>query len=454
MTGVNVSSERPTSSWRDLDRKISFLTIALVFVAGFAYFWVITRLNGGPSAGDSGETLNTTWAVAHGRFACAYPPHNEWGLPFAAPLYPLLSGFVAWVLRIGSRVPFPSTAAMGLHCATANKAITVWAISTRSLEPTLWIGLLTWLALACGVLYWFWVWQGRWTLRALGALVAIALAPTTLFPVWSYFHPQDILAVGLAFVGLAAVSRGQWYVGGMWLGAGFLAQQFVLLAIAALFVLAGTMVWRYVAGVATAVLGVGIPLLALTKGTSAVATFIGSGNGFINPSSILGELGISNHRWVVVLRVLTIIVTMVIAWWAGRRPSYRGTPRQLVSVVGLAFITRLAFEANMYDYYVLAASVFVILVTFVVGRNWSFAAIWLVGSSILLTANPLTERLSQGLPMWFQTLMVVPLAYYVVATPLRVGDDVEGEIDDRVESVREGANESDGPTRPFREGAV
>ena len=67
----------------------------------------------GPSDVDVGESVNSTWAIAHGQIACAYPSVPPAGEPLAAPLYPLASGAVAAITEIGHSTPFPAAEAFG-----------------------------------------------------------------------------------------------------------------------------------------------------------------------------------------------------------------------------------------------------------------------------------------------------------------------------------------------------
>ena len=93
-----------------------------------ALFVALATLTGGPGRVDAAESVYSTWAIAHGRLSCAFPsvtmPHE----PLVAPVYPVVSGFVAALAGIGHSVPFPAQAAMGPHCDTAVAAIHRWAL--------------------------------------------------------------------------------------------------------------------------------------------------------------------------------------------------------------------------------------------------------------------------------------------------------------------------------------
>src|SRR5579872_4583661 len=99
---------RPPTLSPILDRPAPFIWRVLGVLGASALFFANMGLLGGPVEGDASESVYSTWAIAHGDFACAYPvvshnPNNLLAKLFAlvAPVYPLISGAVAAVLRIG-----------------------------------------------------------------------------------------------------------------------------------------------------------------------------------------------------------------------------------------------------------------------------------------------------------------------------------------------------------------
>ena len=110
-------------SW--LDRPLLGRWCAVGWLVATGIFTVVVRFFGGPAQVDAAESVYSTWAIAHGHLARAYPPgitHHFAGIghpiPFIAPLWPLLSGVVAAVAQIGHSIPFPSGSALGPHCST------------------------------------------------------------------------------------------------------------------------------------------------------------------------------------------------------------------------------------------------------------------------------------------------------------------------------------------------
>ena len=143
---------------------------------------------------DSELTTGSTWAIAHGQFSCAFPSNSL----SVAPLYPMVSGGLAAVARVGharavplGRCPGPlmrQGAHSGRHVVGPRDA----------LPGTLRIAYIAWVVLLVGIVA---------LLRAsergrCGWEPATLVVVATLPPVWmcvaGYFHPQDLFAMGLA----------------------------------------------------------------------------------------------------------------------------------------------------------------------------------------------------------------------------------------------------------------
>jgi hypothetical protein len=109
-------------------------------------------------------------------------------------------------------------------------------------------------------------------------LLLVAIVPPGLLCVRPYFHPEDLLALGLALGGLACTRRGSWAWAGVLLGLSFTSQQFVLLIIAPLVVVAPSNRRLPFAGSAiiSAMLVVG-PMILLTSGR-VIASVTGGGS--------------------------------------------------------------------------------------------------------------------------------------------------------------------------------
>ena len=147
---------------------------------------------------------------------------------FVPPVWPLISGAFAALLRIGHSVPFPSQSALGPHCSTAMLAMYGWSVKSSAALTTVRLGYLSWFVFMAGVVA---------LLRASGrgrcrwepaALVLMACVPPLLATMLDYFHPQDLVAMGLMLGGLACARRGWWIWAGVLVGLAFTSQQFAL----------------------------------------------------------------------------------------------------------------------------------------------------------------------------------------------------------------------------------
>ncbi len=228
-------------SW--MDRPLSALGCFIGWIVSTALFFGLSALLGGPSEGDAVESLYSTWAVAHGHFSCVYPlkaAHHVASIArpstFIAPLYPLLSGAVAALLRIGHDVAFPSTPQLGPNCSAAVTAMYHWSLSSNAVLPSIRIAYLGWLILMGGTIALLRA-SGRGRTRwEVAALLLLAVAPPALESIVIYLHPQDLIALGLILGALALVRRGSWVWAGILLGLATTSQQFALLALAPLLV--------------------------------------------------------------------------------------------------------------------------------------------------------------------------------------------------------------------------
>ena len=207
---------RPTvpddrGSW--LVRPLSNWWCTLGWLGSTALFVGIVQVLGGPSSGDADETTISSWPIAHAQFTCAFPK----GRITVAPLYPFVSGFISAVARLGNGVPFPTRQAFGPDCSNAFGAVTDWGVGAGVMEKTLLIGYIGWLALLVGTVA---------LLRACGrgrcgwepvTLLALAGLPPVWMCVENFFHPQDLLAMGVVLGALACArarlvdcTRGSW----------------------------------------------------------------------------------------------------------------------------------------------------------------------------------------------------------------------------------------------------
>ena len=155
----------------------------------------------------------------------------------APPSRPLVSGGLASAVGLGHTEPFPSSEALGPDCARAYAAIYRWADTTFVLVPTVRLGYLSWVFLLAGFISLLRAsGRGRSRWEVIGVLY-LALVPLVWAPLLQYFHPQDLVAVGLSLGGLALILRQKWTAAGVLWGPAVTSQQFALLVLLPVLVL-------------------------------------------------------------------------------------------------------------------------------------------------------------------------------------------------------------------------
>jgi hypothetical protein len=405
-------------------------------LAATGIFIAFVRIVGGPSESDAAESVYATWTIAHGHLACAYPPAVTTyrfptiarPVPFITPLWPLLSGGVAALTRIGHGVPFPSQTALGPHCSTALVAMFKWSVKSGAAKSTVHIAYLSWLVLMGGVVA---------LLRASGrgrcgwepATLVLACVPSVFMPVVEFFHPQDLVALGLALGGLACARRGWWVWAGVLLGLAVTSQQFALLVAAPLVVLAPTnrRVRFAVAAIGAATLVV-VPLIVVTSGRAIRAATLGSGNTSSFGGTVLRELHVNGGLLVVFSRILPIVVSMALARWAVRRLGHAVLePVPLVSLIATSLSLRLAFEENLFGYYFMALAVSLVLLDIFRGRIREQLVAWLV--LVTLAFSPVPWGFASNSVAWgLQEREFLPFACMAVVLGLIVFDIVRRRI--------------------------
>ncbi len=446
------------------------------------------RVLGGISEGDAAVSLYSTWAIAHGHLACAYPPpaFGSAHLPGIAqpytsitPFYPVVSGLLVALFRVGHATAFPSAAALGPHCANAFHAIFAWSVRSSSALTTMQVGYVSAALLVVAVVL---TWRAsgrplRW--RHLGTLALVALAAPVIGCLLEFYHPQDLLALALTLVGVAAALRSRWGWAGVALGLAVATHQFALLvAVPFLVVVPRAAWWRYVAGLAAAVGAVDLPFLVATAGRAARAIVIGSGFTRSYGGTVVWELTQRGASLFALSRVAPILAGVALAVVVRRRLGdqiYESTT--LLSLVGVLLGLRLVFEVNLWDYYfaalatliliveaqrerwrpavafwwltvwmafdplpagfqtnstildihlriwgptylTLAATVAVVLGTATRRLRWWWW-LWVAGAALAFVHLPVVDVLSHhGWPLWLWQVVLVPWGLVLVGTPL------------------------------------
>ncbi len=241
--------------------------------------------------------------------------------------------------------------------------------------------------------------------------------------------------MGLALGGVACARRGWWVWAGALVGLAVTSQQFALLVLAPLLVVApSSHRVRFAAAASGAAALIVVPMIALTSGRAFNAVAIGSGNTPSGGGTVLWELHLHGALLVAVSRVLPIALAMVLAWWAKRHlgPAVL-EPVPLMSLVATSLCFRLVFEQNLFGYYFMALAVSLILLDVVQGRIRGQLVAWLALVMLAFDSAPWgSDPLAHGLPIWFWQVSLVSVGIALASGPLaglrkdRPGRDLRG----------------------------
>ncbi len=414
-------SRAPWKAW--LDKPLSPGGCALGWLASTAVFVAIVQLFGGPAPGDAVFSTPSTWAIAHGQLGCAFPP----GHILIAPLYPFLSGGVAAIAHIGYAVPFPARTALGPHCDSADSVISGWSVRAGALTNTLRVGYVGWLALLGGIVSFLRAsGRGRCGWEPATLLVAACLPPVWLCLV-EYFHPQDLVAMGLALGAMACARRDSWVAAGILVTFAILSQQFAVLIAVPLLVLAPATRRRtfLAAASATAVLAI-LLLVMLTSSVAVGLALEGTGNTG-GTGTVLSTLHLHDAVLVICSRGFPIALSFLLSWWVLRRLGANSALQSsvLFSVVALSLGFRLVFEQALFGYYFLAVVVMLVLLEVVAGHIRESFVCWLAMVTVVYLVGPTTSQEVLRRSTWGHdvelalTPVVVLMAVLVIA--IRIG---------------------------------
>ena len=279
MTSRSLSDLGRVPPWeRWLDQPQSGVLCLAGWTLASAIFIGLIALFGGPGQPDAAESLYATWAIAHGNVACAYPPASSHvsnfflfyvPAPGTPPLWPLISGGLAALVHVGHTVPFPTQQALGANCANAYGGMYHWAQSSVAIFPTIGLGYFSWFFLLAGIISILRAsGRGRSGWEAFG-VIFIALVPIVWEPLLLFYHPQDLVCLGLALAGAACALRREWIWAGLLVGLAISSQQFSLLVLAPLVVVApGKDRWRLLGSSAVVVVVLSLPFIVANFGKS------------------------------------------------------------------------------------------------------------------------------------------------------------------------------------------
>lgn len=427
-----------------LSKPISNFWRIMGWIGATTIFFGLSELLGGPTEGDAAESVYSTWAIAHGHLACAYPPPSAFPFPSIAdpfaltsPLYPLITGALSAILRIGHRAAFPTSTQLGPNCSNAFVQMFHWSERASSILTTINLSYFVWPLLMIGTIS---------LLRSAGrarqgwepfTLMVLACSPPILMCTVDFFHPQDLLAMGLVLWGLAYVLRCKWVGAGILMGLAFTAQPFAVLVAAPLMVIAPkSQRLRFIASALSIVTVISAPLVILTSGRALKTSLFGSSRvglvsrtGFRSTGgTVLWEINLRGLLLLIISRIVPIIAAMMFAWWAARRHGSRILePVPLISLIAISLSFRLVFEENLFGYYFMAVGVALVLLDTMRGHLRGYVVAWI--GLVTLAFNPVHWGLYSNWTPWGKQLFEgLPIAAMVFVFLLIIVDAVHHRI--------------------------
>jgi hypothetical protein len=433
MGSQGFSTGQQVPSWqRWLDKPQSALVCVSSWILASAIFVGMVALFGGPTQADASESFYATFAIAHGKLSCAYPPAgsvpNSSFIPYyqhhpgAPPLWPLISGAYSLVTRIGHAAPFPSQQALGTNCGKGYYAMYLWSLRSLANFPTVGIGYLSWFVLLAGVVALLRAsGRGRSGWEVVG-VIFIAALPIVWEPVLTSYHPQDLTSLGLALGASACALRRKWIWAGILIGLALTSQQFALLVAVPLFVVApGKQRWRLLVSSAVAVLVVSLPFIVATSGRAVGAVLLGTGDSSTLGGTIVWESGLRGAGLVFLARVLPLLVSLALAFWAYRRLGAGVLePIPLISLVATSLSLRVVFEEGLFGYKFLALAVMLVLLAVVRGQITGRLVAWLalvtlafepIPAGLAVNARSWADHAVSALPLIFIAAVLVVIVY-------------------------------------------
>lgn len=369
------------------------LTAAIV-ATGMAYteLWepVVHHLHHPLIPADFSQTLEDARVIGRGRLFRVYSDHAQL---VTLPGYALLLAPVATAGRL-----------LHLHQP--------WLLAGPFALATAWPALfgMDRLAAALGA--------GEGRRRVLLAAGAVAVWPTLVL--WG--HPEDVLAVGLCCLCLAAVIDGRWRAAGWFLGAALAAQLLALLVVPVVLAAAGRDRIRRVAPRAAAVPAVLAAAVVLPDLSAAWSALTNQPNYplvdhptpwiLLSPSLGPGTVAAGPAR---LLGLLVAACCGVAAYRSARRGAAGLPPARLVWLAAVAFSARCLFEAVMDPYYVMPA----VVLTLVLASREHGSRSAVAG----LVCLALTVDTAESFGMWTYWLVMAVLIGVAMAAVAAPGRD-------------------------------
>jgi hypothetical protein len=400
-----------------LDRPVRGWWCAAAWVLATVVFVAWIASNGGPNAGDSDQSVVAVLAIARGQYHCAYPPDEATPMP---PLYPMLAaGVVAAAGLDGPQVK--DSPGLGPDCRSGSNIM--GQVTKSHLTRVLWVGMIGWLALLAGFIALLRAARrGRTLWECVGVVVLACLLPAAE-TITTYYHPNDLLAMGLVLGAFACCLRSRWGWAGALTALACLSHQFALLVAVPLAVLTlAERRWRFVGAAVLTTAAVAGAAVALT-GWRVVRAIVGEG---VAPSAMItwvDRLGLGNDSLAVVSRWLPLVLAAALALVAVKRvgPSV-WAPELLCSLMAMCLGLRLVFEINLVGYRLVAYVVMLLVLDWVCGRVRWLTVAFIVAVCLVWPLNSTFTLADQVLLVQ----AVAAVAYFFLVSPRFVRACIDG----------------------------
>gem|GEM_PF-1405773 len=375
------------------------VSLALLVAAAACYVGIVAARSGPPAGGDTTPLTSVTSALADGDLRVAASVEslpNPPGYPLlAAPFvaaFPATVGAPTWCTpparfpapRVGARqVARPGVVECGSNSVVAS--LPPWYRAQGLL------GVASWLVLALGALAVLRAARADSVAREAGLLAFLAFLPAASSAIVQLYHPQDIVSLGLALAGLAQTLRSRWGLAGVLFGAAVLTKQFALLLLLPALVAAPDRRSRWTtAGAATAVFVVGLAPFLVVDPRATLENLSGfSAGGAAAGQTVLSLAGVHGTVASAVARDAPVLFAVAVCAWAVRRPDLSvARPRMLVALALVCAGSRLVFESVVFPYYLLAASVLVLLLDLVARRSPHWSLAWCAAAAFFVAVHP------------------------------------------------------------------
>ena len=377
----------------------------LVVVAACCYLGVVAVRQGPATGRDTAPLTAVTSALADGDLRVAASVTalpNPPGYPLlAAPFVAVFRGAVgspSWCTpeaRFGAAGPVRSAAVTRAEAAgvpicghplpPGGSVVPPWYRSQGLL------GVATWLVLAFGSLALLRAGGADSLGRQAGLLAFLAFLPAASSAIVQLFHPQDVVSLGLALAGLAQTLRGRWWCAGALFGVAVLSKQFALLVLLPALVVAPPIRPRLaLGGTAAAVFVAGLAPFALAAPRATLENLSGySGGGASAGQTVLTLAGVHGAAASAVARDAPVLFAAGVCLWAATRGfHWKEVPVAAVALALACTGSRLVFESVIFPYYLLSASVLVLLVDLVARRSPHRSLTWCAAAAFFVAVHP------------------------------------------------------------------